>query len=185
MNPHKISEIRKSPKKTHIMASVSHSSFLLSLNSINGISSSKTPLSSLPIPTNPRTRPIKISASLHESKPLDPSERTSSDGEDPPANSDPVKLAFAKAMAYKKSKQPNADLSQNPVSKPAEIEKGSGGSGSDAAGGEVPPSVKLAMEKAREYKENKGNIGGKENIAAKKEGPGAFFSFLFLFCLKD
>ncbi|KAJ8646269.1 hypothetical protein MRB53_008017 [Persea americana] len=154
------------------MASVPHPSFLLSLNSLNGISSSKTPVSSLAIPTNPRTRPIKISASLNESKPLDPSERTSSDGEDPPANSDPVKLAFAKAIEYKKSKQPNADLSQNPVSKPAEIEKGSGGSGSDVAGGEVPPSVKLAMEKAREYKKNKGNIGGKENIAAKKEDPG-------------
>lgn len=165
------------------MASVPHPSFLLSLNSINAISSSKTPLSSLP--TNPRTRPIKISASLDQSKASDPSHRTPSDGEDPPATSDPVKLAFAKALAYKKSKQPDADLIQNLVSKPVGIEKGSVSSGSDgASGGEIPPSVKLAMEKAREYNKNKGVISGKGDVGAKKEDPGAFFFFFFFFAGK-
>lgn len=96
-----------------------------------------------------------------------------------------MKLAFAKALAYKKSKQPDADLIQNLVSKPVGIEKGSVSSGSDgASGGEIPSSVKLAMEKAREYNKNKGVISGKGDVGAKKEDPGAFFFFFFFFAGK-
>ncbi|KAL5055535.1 hypothetical protein RYX36_036217 [Vicia faba] len=69
---------------------------------------------------------------------------------------DPVKLAFEKAKAYKKSIKSKSSLG---------IEESSGGEGNsvkedtnviDGGKKDMPVSVKIAMEKARKYKQNKG-----------------------------
>ena len=78
-----------------------------------------------------------------------------------------MKLAFEKAKSYKKSLQskPVLKIEQNPV----EVSGGStvigNGEGEGVGGGtkEVPVSVKVAMEKAKEYKMNKGVVSGGES----------------------
>ncbi|GMY23392.1 cytochrome C oxidase subunit [Fagus crenata] len=93
-----------------------------------------------------------------------------------PAAIDPVKLAFEKAKSYKKSLQCKSVLKseQNPV----EVSGGaSNGNGVGVGGGgtkEVLVSVKVAMEKAKEYKVNKGVVsGGKsDTISGLERGNG-------------
>ncbi|EEF49596.1 uncharacterized protein LOC8270916 [Ricinus communis] len=88
----------------------------------------------------------------------------------PEPDPDPVKLAFEKAKAYKKTieETKKAKLEQNPV------EGSAGNNGKDK---EVPVSVKVAMEKAREYKKNQvvGTKGATESemssgLKARSEG---------------
>lgn len=68
-----------------------------------------------------------------------------------PAAIDPVKLAFEKAKAYKKEAKSKlvSKIEQNPVE--------------DSGNKEVPVSVKVAMERAKEYNKNKGVVGGGKN----------------------
>lgn len=67
-----------------------------------------------------------------------------------------MKLAFARAEAYKKEKKKSTPISeQNPVPKST--------GGANACGdpdSEAPEDVELAFEKAKEYKNQKGAVGG-------------------------
>lgn len=67
---------------------------------------------------------------------------------------DPVKLAFNKAQAYKKSNKSNPGLGTTQgTDDDNSVEKGNvGGEGQK----DLPDSVKIAMEKAKKYKQNKG-----------------------------
>ncbi|XVF84090.1 hypothetical protein PTKIN_Ptkin16aG0546800 [Pterospermum kingtungense] len=80
---------------------------------------------------------------------------------------DPVKLAFERAKAYKKTKV-------NPDSKTEESAGGdAGGYGKKTDGSkEISASVKVAMEKPREYKENKGVFGDVDNSSEGIIGSG-------------
>lgn len=70
---------------------------------------------------------------------------------------DPVKLALKKAEAYKKAKAEQEDRERN------------GGTG-DGGGEEVPVSVKIAMQKAKEFMKNKGVFdSGGENSGNEAE----------------
>ena len=79
-----------------------------------------------------------------------------------------MKLAFEKAKSYKKSLQskPVSKIEQDPVEfsgGSTVIGNGEGGAEGEGVGGgtkEVPVSVKVAMEKAKEYKMNKGVVSG-------------------------
>lgn len=104
--------------------------------------------------------------------------------ESQPLEKDPVKLALAKAKAYKKSVKsgaPSPEIAQTPPQGPQisddfrKIEAvGSnidGKKGVDEGGGkDIPSSVKLALEKAKEYKKNagvdNGGVGGSEILAS-------------------
>lgn len=68
-----------------------------------------------------------------------------------PAAIDPVKLAFEKAKAYKKEAKSKlvSKIEQNPFE--------------DSGNKDVPVSVKVAMERAKEYNKNKGVVGGGKN----------------------
>lgn len=86
-----------------------------------------------------------------------------------------MKLAFDKAKAYKKSLQskPVLKIEQNPVEDSGDgIVNGNGGTD------EVQVSVKIAMEKAKDYKKNEGvssdgvNSGENEIISGLKGGNG-------------
>ena len=115
-----------------------------------------------------KSNSFKLSSSPNQSnaessEPISPnSPETAPEPE--PASIDPVKLAFEKAKSYKKSLQskPVSKIEQNPV----EVSDGStvigNGEGEGVGGGtkEVPVSVKVAMEKAKEYKMNKGVVSG-------------------------
>ncbi|KAK6140394.1 hypothetical protein DH2020_025864 [Rehmannia glutinosa] len=92
----------------------------------------------------------KVSSSNAESSPLQENSPESQSHEE-----DPVKLAFSKAMEYRKSKQsrspaPTAEVigkkDDGPISDDTE---------SDDVKKEVPLAVKLALEKANEYKKSK------------------------------
>ncbi|KAK6933869.1 hypothetical protein RJ641_036763 [Dillenia turbinata] len=143
------------------MASFSNSAWFCSLKSINHLSSPKP--NSFPL-TNPQFRPHKISFSLTDSTP------DSDSSEQETAETDPIKLAFSKAKAYKKSIQsePNLkngknrvpenvqnvskDVGPGSVSKQEEEKEQVLGRGKAK---EVPIAPKIAMEKAKEYKKNK------------------------------
>ncbi|KDP40502.1 hypothetical protein JCGZ_24501 [Jatropha curcas] len=103
-----------------------------------------------------KTSPFKISFSLNPSN-TEPTPQNPPEFEPEPGPAHPVKLAFEKAKAYKKSTgdSKKTKLGQNLV-------KGSGGSsvGNNGKDEEVPASVKVAMENAKEYKKNKGVAGG-------------------------
>nr|XP_023911386.1 uncharacterized protein LOC112022998 [Quercus suber] len=145
------------------------------LSSLNTISPSKpTFFPSTNLNKSNSFKPFKLSSSKNQSnaessEPISPnSPETTPEPE--PASIDPVKLAFKKAKSYKKSLQskPVSKIEQNPV----EVSGGStvigngegGGEGEGVGGGtkEVPVSVKVAMEKAKEYKMNKGVVSGGE-----------------------
>ncbi|KAK6163026.1 hypothetical protein DH2020_002867 [Rehmannia glutinosa] len=92
----------------------------------------------------------KVSSSNAESSPLQENSPASQSHEE-----DTIKLAFSKAMEYRKSKQsrspaPNAEVIGNKDDGPIsdEIENGD-------VKKEVPLDVKLALEKANEYKKSK------------------------------
>ncbi|KAK4411117.1 hypothetical protein Sango_0184700 [Sesamum angolense] len=84
-----------------------------------------------------------------------------------PQEEDPVKLAFAKAKAYKSSTQssnPAPRIVESPLQEPYARVNGSDGDGSISipdelkdgdVSKEVPLAVKLALEKAKEYKKSK------------------------------
>ncbi|KAL0397617.1 UNVERIFIED_CONTAM: hypothetical protein Scaly_0210100 [Sesamum calycinum] len=131
----------------------------------------------------------KISSSSAESSPNSP--------ETQPQEEDPVKLAFAKAKAYKSSTQssnPAPRIVESAIQEPYARVNGSDGEGSisipdelkdgdvskrgvesaemeendglkadevkdDGGQKEVPLAVKLALEKAKEYRKNKGVVG--------------------------
>ncbi|CAK9175091.1 unnamed protein product [Ilex paraguariensis] len=109
---------------------------------------------------NPTFNPLKVSSSLA------PSNAESSSDSDSPGKSaeaelgktDPVKLAFEKAKAYKKSvpTNPTPKVVQDPVQQFAETGDKNGGLVSEvskAENKEVPIAFKLAMERANEYKD--------------------------------
>jgi hypothetical protein len=131
-------------------------SWLSALNSINTISPSKPAVfpSTILYKTH-SLKPLKLSSSVNpsnaeSSEPISPSSPETTP-EPVPGAIDPVKLAFEKAKAYKKeakSKQVSK-IEQNPVD--------------DSGTKEVPVSVKVAMERAKEYKKNKGVVGGGKN----------------------
>lgn len=85
-----------------------------------------------------------------------------------------VKLAIEKTREYKMNKgvivgRENVNIMENPVLNPVKIKAESVNSGSDDITNNILPSVKLAMEKAREYKKNKGAIPGGNNIMEKND----------------
>lgn len=137
-------------------------------NSLNTISPAKPNIfSSTNAIKNQSFKLFRISSSLNSanddpSKPSSPNSlETTPETETGPI--DPVKLAFAKAKKYKKlaESSPKLKLEQNPVEESDGIANGNGGSGSVSDGGsgetkEVTDSLKIAMEKAKEYKKNKG-----------------------------
>ncbi|KAL0379830.1 UNVERIFIED_CONTAM: hypothetical protein Sangu_0047300 [Sesamum angustifolium] len=101
----------------------------------------------------------KISSSSAESSPNSP--------ETQPQEEDPVKLAFAKAKAYKSSTQssnPAPRIVESAIQEPYARVNGSDGEGSISipdelkdgdVSKEVPLAVKLSLEKAKEYKKSK------------------------------
>ncbi|KAK9123227.1 hypothetical protein Sjap_012829 [Stephania japonica] len=152
------------------MTCLSQPSWVFPTRAINGVSASPKPKINLCTPRP--LKPLKISASISDST----SNSSQSTSEDEPAIAaavDPVKLAFSKANQYKKSKESQKQSKiENPVRESAENGVGDDGNesaemGSDGKG--VPLSVKLAMEKAREYKKNKGVVG----MPDVGKGPGA------------
>ena len=159
------------------------------LSSLNPISPSKPtffPSTNLNKPNS--FKPFKLLSSTNpsnadSSEPNSPnSPETSPEAE--PASIDPVKLAFEKAKSYKKSLQSKSILKseQNPV----EVSGGaSNGNGVGVGGGgtkEVLVSVKVAMEKAKEYKVNKGVVsGGKSDTISGIVLEFGKLRFLFIF----
>ncbi|XP_019159251.1 PREDICTED: uncharacterized protein LOC109155969 isoform X2 [Ipomoea nil] len=90
---------------------------------------------------------------------------------------DPVKLAFAKAKAYKKEVQTNPipKIVQNPVPESAETEKQGGGSeeeGNVSEEQELPSAAKLALERAKEYRKNKEVMGSGTGLQGSEKIPG-------------
>ncbi|CAK7325045.1 unnamed protein product [Dovyalis caffra] len=103
-----------------------------------------------------KTSPFKVSLSINSSN-AEPSKPTSQNQPEPePGPVDPVKLAFEKAKVYRNSIETskNVKIEQNPV-------EDSGGTiiGKSGKTKEVSDSVKLDMEKAKEYKTNTGVVG--------------------------
>lgn len=101
-----------------------------------------------------------------------------------PGPVDPVKLALENAKAYKKSVQmnKNSKIEKNPAEDSGGIAGNGGtGAGSDSDGGEkeLPASVNIAMEKAKEYKKSKGAVGGGDINAGENKGTisGNLFKF--------
>lgn len=139
------------------------------LSSLNTISPTKRTLFT---PTNVKKycsfKPFRISYSLNSAndEPPQPSSpnspETTSEAEAGPV--DPVKLAFAKAKAYKNLAEstPKLKLEQNPVEGTDGTTNGNGESGLISDGGsgetkEVPDSIKISME-TKEFKKNKGIV---------------------------
>ncbi|XP_020086320.1 uncharacterized protein LOC109708854 isoform X3 [Ananas comosus] len=78
---------------------------------------------------------------------------------------DPLKLAFAKAAAYKKAKISSAAQTQEQTLALNRSNGGDGGGGKEA---EAPDTAKLAMERAREYKTSKGATNGGGDASVEK-----------------
>ncbi|XP_031093129.1 uncharacterized protein LOC115997671 [Ipomoea triloba] len=113
----------------------------------------------------------KKPASLESSSPISEEETPESE------KVDPVKLAFAKAKAYKKEVQTNPipKIVQNPVPESAETEKQGGGSEEEANVSEeqeVPSAAKLAFERAKEYRKNKEVMGSGTGLQGSEKKPG-------------
>ncbi|KAJ4979798.1 hypothetical protein NE237_010578 [Protea cynaroides] len=154
------------------MGSFCQSSWAFSLNSTTGVSLSS---SSSKTNTYPSTflkagssKSLRISASLNntnsDSSPSNSSNDSKRIGGEEPETTDPVKLALARAKAYKKALQTNVTPKKDTISVSGTVGSGNRAEGSvvDSVNGdtkEVPISVKLAMKKAREYKKNKGITG--------------------------
>lgn len=105
--------------------------------------------------------------------------------ESQPLENDPVKIALAKAKAYKKSVKsgaPSPEISGKKADfRKIEDNEAAASNGADEGGGkEIPSSVKLALEKAKEYKKNtgvdNGGIGGSEKLSS------GTFSGKFYYC---
>ncbi|KAM1811898.1 hypothetical protein ACFX12_028481 [Malus domestica] len=158
------------------MASLQPSLF----SSLSTISSTKPTLFLSINPNKPHpSKPFKLSFSLNppnaeSSQPASPnSPETTPEAEPGPV--DPVKLALENAKAYKKSVQmnKNSKIEKNPAEDSGGIAGNGGtgaGSGSDGGAKELPASVKIAMEKAKEYKKSKGTVGGGDINAGENKG---------------
>ncbi|CAH9098996.1 unnamed protein product [Cuscuta epithymum] len=115
-----------------------------------------------PVPKIIQT-PVPESAEIeNRSGGLKEDDKLSEEVEMPPA----VKLAFAKAKAYKKDVKtsPVPKIIQTPVPESAELENQSGRLKEDdklSEEVEMPPAVKLAFQRAKEYKKNKEEALGK------------------------
>ncbi|XP_028782977.1 uncharacterized protein LOC114739090 [Neltuma alba] len=107
-------------------------------------------------------KPIKVFCALNPEN-VESSEATP---ESQPEPVDPVKLAFSKAKAYRESLKLNSDLKVEQNIAASSVEKSNGNDGlssgqnvvDDSGQKEVPPSLKIAMEKAEKYRENKGGV---------------------------
>ncbi|XP_027163200.1 uncharacterized protein LOC113763564 [Coffea eugenioides] len=133
---------------------------------------------------------LKVSSSIGPSnaEPLSPNssekplETDQSEGE-----TDPVKLAFAKAKAYKKTKQsnPTPEIVQSPVQESAgrsekseelklELPKLEALKPEDKGNGkeEVPLTLKLALEKAKEYRKNKSAVEESRVVKGSEQNSG-------------
>ncbi|XP_054816036.1 uncharacterized protein LOC129315909 [Prosopis cineraria] len=104
-------------------------------------------------------KPIKLLCALNPEN----AESSETTPESQPGPVDSVKLAFSKAKAHRESLKLNSDskVDQNVAASLAEKSNGNDGlgSGQDVVDGgqkDLPMSVKIAMEKAKKYKENKG-----------------------------
>ena len=90
-----------------------------------------------------------------------PEDAESSESEAQTGPVDPVKLAFSKAKAYKESlKKSNSSLGteQQSAAESSTVTKEDFVDGGGQK--ELPVSVKIAMEKAKKYKQNKGVMAG-------------------------
>uniref|UniRef100_A0A2C9UX57 Uncharacterized protein n=1 Tax=Manihot esculenta TaxID=3983 RepID=A0A2C9UX57_MANES len=111
---------------------------------------------------NPSNAKLTSQNPLETTPQPQPQPQSQSQPEPEPGAVDPVKLAFQKAKAYKKSIEDGkkTKLDQRPVE----------GSGTTSIGkdGEDPVSVKVAMEKAKEYKKRK-EVGGGGGVKGASE----------------
>lgn len=116
-------------------------------------------------------KPIRVLCALNP----DNAESSENTPEAQPAPIDPVKIAFSKAKAYRESRKSDSSLK---VEQSAALYSGEKANGKDgpclgqnvADGGqkEVPMSVKIAMEKARKYKSNKGVVVNDQSTGANE-----------------
>lgn len=106
------------------------------------------------------SKPIKILCALNPDGAESSSESTAGDL---PAPVDPVKLAFNKAKAYRESLKSNSDSRIEPTDDSNLSENVD-----DGGQKEVPMAVKIAMEKAKKYKDNKGIVGS-DNSTGENE----------------
>ncbi|KAG5539152.1 hypothetical protein RHGRI_019642 [Rhododendron griersonianum] len=143
------------------MASVSQSPWFCTVRPTNfNLSSTK----SKPISLSYKT--LKVSSSSSSNS--EPSPPNSSN---PPENASEaearIKLAFAKAKAYKESvkSNPAPKIVRNPVSESTDTGSGNGGSSE-----EVPLSVRILMEKAMEYEIKQDVFVGDDGIGTRKDG---------------
>ncbi|XP_052182280.1 uncharacterized protein LOC127794965 isoform X2 [Diospyros lotus] len=147
------------------MASLPHSSWFCTLRPTNsGVASSTKPTH--------RNYGFKSPKASSSSSNAQSSPQNSSEAE--AGETDPVKLAFARAKAYKKSLQSNPapEIVQNPVPEPAESGNPSGSLvevTNNVGDEEVPLSVRLAMDKAKEYRKSKEITTGKGGRAEESE----------------
>ncbi|GFY92181.1 hypothetical protein Acr_08g0005770 [Actinidia rufa] len=137
------------------MASVPHSSWFCTLKPTDGsLSSSK------PKPRNSQLKTLKISSlSSNNAESSSPNSSNSPGNSSEPSKIDPVKLAFAKAKAYKEAirSNPVPKIVQNRVPESAETGNKIDGSVSDV----------ISNEKAKEYKKSKETIVGNRGIGEK------------------
>ncbi|KAH7864038.1 hypothetical protein Vadar_024923 [Vaccinium darrowii] len=149
------------------MASVSQSPWLCT---VRPTATNVTISSTKSKPRNLSYKSLKVSSSSSNAEPSPPN--SSNPAENPseaePSKSDRIKMAFAKAKAYKEAKKlnPTPKIVENPGSDYAET-----GIGNDGSNEEVPLSVGIAMEKAKEYGIKKDVFLGGSGIAEKS---GAF-----------
>lgn len=94
-------------------------------------------------------KPTKLSCALTP----DNSESAETASEDETVPVDPFKLAFSKAKSYKQSVKSNSGLGNEQNASDNSVKQANDGDGGQK---ELPASVKIAMEKAKKYKQNKG-----------------------------
>lgn len=130
-------------------------SWLSALNTMNTISPSKPTLFpstnfSISHSFKPLKQPFSVNSSNAESSEPVPPNSPESTPDAKLGAVDPVKLAFEKAKAYKKEVKSKlvSEIEQNPAE-----DSGVGGGTR-----EVPVSVKVAMQKAKEYNKSKGVV---------------------------
>lgn len=142
------------------------------LSSLNLISPAKPSLLS-----SSQFKPIKPFCALNPGN----AESSEPTPESPPGTVDPVKLAFSKAKSYRESLKSNPDLKVKQDMASSSVENSNGNDGlmgsgqnnvvDDGGQKEMPMSLKIAMEKAKKYKENKGSV-------VDETGQGNFFKHI-------
>lgn len=173
------------------MASLSKPSFLSPLALIKSSASPTRRVHPLSIKLAFAPKSLKVSSSLGPFTVESSSAFNSSEelAEPDPAEveADHVKLAFAKAEAYKKrtESKPTIEIAQNLVDQSAGIDERSEDlkmdvpksealrpAGEDNGEGKVPLALKLSFEKAKEYKKNKGVVDESEAVKGSEESSG-------------